>query len=413
MLGCLHLAAGSISAQVPAHTNLNSAAPASNRYLLIVETSDSMKNRGDGTLNALQDLLKSGMRGQLHQGDTLGLWTFSTGLKAGMFPLQDWSPQTASAVITRVLHYLQDQRCEDEARLDPVMLLANRLVQHSEFITIILVTTGEQKIHGTAFDDAINETFKAWHKKQSAAHMPFVTVLSAEKGRYVDYRVSQAPWTVELPPLPQDLVAERTAAAHAIVQQRPVITPRPAVVPPLIISGRKPQTAEPSEAAQAKPAAVTIETPVTVVSSAAVIESKPAVQPSAPSSVSGTALVESAKTSAEPGPIPTDLKPAAAAETVESRTSSSEPTAQPAEAALQSPPDSSGVVASSTSGGSSPAFAAAEVVPAKSFLWVNFVWLSALAGAIVTFGLMLLLRGRSRPVEHASLITRSFDQHVP
>jgi len=57
-----------------AQTNVG---PAGNRYLLVLQTSHSMDRRGDGTLKAIQQLLMSGIGGQLQFGDTLGIWTYN------------------------------------------------------------------------------------------------------------------------------------------------------------------------------------------------------------------------------------------------------------------------------------------------------------------------------------------------
>src|SRR5881396_2162018 len=58
----------------PANSQTNPTSP-SNRYLFIVETSRSMQRRSDGMLAAVQQLLNSGIGGQLKRGDTLGIWT--------------------------------------------------------------------------------------------------------------------------------------------------------------------------------------------------------------------------------------------------------------------------------------------------------------------------------------------------
>src|SRR5439155_23268789 len=71
--------------QLFAQTNAAKAAPRANRYLLVVETSRSMKPRLEATLKLVQGLLVSGMNGQLRRGDTLGIWTFSEDLYAGRF----------------------------------------------------------------------------------------------------------------------------------------------------------------------------------------------------------------------------------------------------------------------------------------------------------------------------------------
>ena len=58
------------------------ATPA-NRYLLIVDVSRAMEPRQRSMLKAVQDLLASGMGGQMQAGDTLGVWTYNTNLYAG------------------------------------------------------------------------------------------------------------------------------------------------------------------------------------------------------------------------------------------------------------------------------------------------------------------------------------------
>lgn len=415
LAAALPLGAAPSATQPAAQTNLTATAAVANRYLLIVETSRAMKSRGDGTLNEIQDLLASGMRGQLQKGDTLGLWTFNSGVKAGVFPLQEWSPQMAKTVTTRVLQYLQDQRCEDQARLDPVMLLVGRLVKNSDYITIVLATTGQQKIQGTPFDDAINQTFKSWSKQQSAAHMPFITILRAEKGHYADYKVTQAPWRPELPALPPTLLAARAAISHPVPPPHPVAARPRIVVPNLIVSGRKHPAAAVAPASPAQPESAAL----TAKSEA------PRPNPEPPLNNEKTALAnasvltgtkeptEPVRTQqAEPAANPSSL---AHAQAVSAAVSSPAPVpaaeASSPASAVKSEPDATGAEREEATL-AAQSFSA-EALPGKSFLRTNYIWLSALAGATVTLGLMWLLRGRTRAVAQTSLITRSFDQRMP
>src|SRR5437899_2485902 len=68
----------SIAAQQP-----SSGPTPGNRYLVIVETSKAMKSRVEGVVQVAQDLIASGMDGQLQQGDTLGVWTLNNDLHTG------------------------------------------------------------------------------------------------------------------------------------------------------------------------------------------------------------------------------------------------------------------------------------------------------------------------------------------
>src|SRR6266404_3831843 len=131
----------------PAVSQTNSTPPA-NRYLLIVETSRPMQRRSDGMLAAVQQLLNSGIGGQLKRGDTLGIWTYNEDLYPGRFPLQHWSPETHRTIVSLALSFLQQQKFEKQCTFVPVLPALEKLVKDSPFLTVVLVSAGEQKIQG-------------------------------------------------------------------------------------------------------------------------------------------------------------------------------------------------------------------------------------------------------------------------
>src|SRR5262245_2897703 len=69
-----------------------------NRYLLVVETSRNMQRRMEGAVRAVQDLVGSGMHGQMHRDDSLGVWTFNESLYTGRLPVQNWSSDARRAI---------------------------------------------------------------------------------------------------------------------------------------------------------------------------------------------------------------------------------------------------------------------------------------------------------------------------
>ena len=219
-----------------AQTNVAKPAPHSDRYLLILETSHAMDKRSDGALKVAQGLLVSGMNGQMQKGDSLGVWTFNQELFTGHLPLQQWSPESQKDVAKRTLNFLKDQKYEKQANLSKVLPTLDRVVKGSACITVILISAGEDYIHGTPFDNEINKAFKSWHQQQKDARMPVVTVLRGRSGKITDYAVTAAPWPVEIPPLqPEKQVAE---AAPPKPEPAPQKAPPPPV-PPLILSGKK------------------------------------------------------------------------------------------------------------------------------------------------------------------------------
>src|SRR5208337_359510 len=78
------------------------ATPPANRYLFIVDTCDTGQSRFNATLQAVRDLLNSGICGQAREGDTLGLWTFNESASTSHFTLQRWSAGQQRALIARI-----------------------------------------------------------------------------------------------------------------------------------------------------------------------------------------------------------------------------------------------------------------------------------------------------------------------
>ena len=126
LLFCIASASEGLCAPIP---NPEKPALLSNRFLLIIETSRSMQRRADGALQAVKELLDSGMKGQLRAGDTLGLWTFNDELYAGEFPLQRWSPETQKAITTRALTFLREQKFEKQSSLEKVYPTLKQVIQ--------------------------------------------------------------------------------------------------------------------------------------------------------------------------------------------------------------------------------------------------------------------------------------------
>src|SRR5512143_1888884 len=84
--------AGLLLAAAPrvfAQTNAAPSRPA-NRWLLIVETSRSMERRAQAAQQMVNTLLLTGMNGQMHAGDTVGVWIYNDELYARGFELQTW-----------------------------------------------------------------------------------------------------------------------------------------------------------------------------------------------------------------------------------------------------------------------------------------------------------------------------------
>jgi hypothetical protein len=332
-----------------AQTNVAKSTGPSNRFLLIVDFSHGMAKRAEATLRTVHALLGTNMRGQMHSGDSLGVWTFNNELYAGNFPLQKWSVDGRERIAEVVLKFLNDQRYEKSSELEKVSPGLNRVIKSSEFVTVIIISDGVSKMTGTIMDDKINEAYKSWRDAQQKAHQPIVTVLRAKRGELTDFTVTPSPWPVDFPPLPAELIApiaEKKGPTGPPSTSTPV---QHTTVPPLILSGKKPESAklatnqpppeqqvpakvDPSIKAESSNALTEIATAQTAV----ITTEKPG---NDVSHVPAASISKAGVTKSESNPV-TDTKPAEFASTAKSAT----PQLPPADPPKSDPPahDSAG-----------------------------------------------------------------------
>ena len=428
-----------------AQTNTVAPGTNGNRYLLVVETSRAMQRRSAGIIAAVKDLLESSMSGQLRRGDTLGVWTFNQQLYAGRFPLQQWSPESQRTVVMRVLAFLQEQNYEHQAALPLVMPTLDRLIKQSPFITVILISDGGQKIHGTPFDAAINKSYDTWEKEQEKARMPLLTILRAQAGRLNAYSVNAAPWPVEMPPLPKELLEAKVQKKEA-APPAPAPKPPPPVGPSLYLSGRKTQPAGSSNSAALlttnAPAAAPTNSSAPRSESPSVTNPAPAASLLKPGSDVGAPATRDAQESKRTSGNRAAPIPAAA----EGDKQISSPTSPPAAVVAGSPaasavplprPEQAEIVSAKASPDSnSPSIinlpssslappvtvsqppAASPDPPISSVQYpVSGFRMWMIAGPALAVAALLVLvwvrRSRSSRPQHVSLITRSFDREKP
>ncbi len=204
------------------------------RFLFVLNTSSGMSRRSENMYNVAGNLVASGFKGEMKNGDTLGVWTYNETLHTGQFPLKKWSIQTRQDTAAALVEFIKQQKFEKRPRFTNVMESLSALTKISDRLTVLILTDGEETISGTPFDNEINASFKLNEADQRKARMPFVVVIRSEKGKFIGHTVNVAPWPVEFPrftPEPEPVV---------------VAPPKPAteqqiIVPSLIISNPPPR----------------------------------------------------------------------------------------------------------------------------------------------------------------------------
>ncbi|HVU07591.1 MAG TPA: hypothetical protein VHG89_03510 [Verrucomicrobiae bacterium] len=209
-----------------------------NRYLLIFDTSSTMKKNLPATQGAVNNLLLSLMHGQLQAGDTIGVWTFASEVGAGRFPLQQWKPENAGDIASNIMAFVEKQRYRKTTDFEATTLMLSDVVLNSDRLTVLIFCDGDGEIHHAGFDDAINAAFEKNRKQMQKDHQPFIIVLRSQAGVYVGYTVN-SPQRVDFPEFPPRPVP--IAAPPPIAPTNPPPETAPAqpkiIAPPLIIVG--------------------------------------------------------------------------------------------------------------------------------------------------------------------------------
>jgi len=216
----------------PALRSQPAARKGDNRFLLIFDTSSAMKRRVPAAQKAINEMLSASTNGQLHSGDSIGVWTFNQDLRTGQFPLQYWMPENAAMVASNITAFLGEKRYTKTTRFDAFLPLLNQVVGDSERLTVLIFCDGQGEIHGTPYDTGINQVFQQRQSERQKARLPIVIGLRSQRGQYVGCMVSFPPEPVslpEFPPLPE--VTNAPPVADALP------SPPPSSVPSLIIVG--------------------------------------------------------------------------------------------------------------------------------------------------------------------------------
>jgi hypothetical protein len=181
---------------------------------------------------ALNDILAASTNGQLHSGDSIGVWTFDQELQVGQFPLQRWRPDNAATIASNITAFVGSRRYSKKTGFNALLPRLNRVVQDPERLTVLVFCDGYGEIHGTPYDVEINQLFQQRQSERQKARLPIVVGLRSQRGEYTGCMVSFPPQLVNLPafpPLPEAVPAPPT------VTNAPA--PPRSSVPSLIIVG--------------------------------------------------------------------------------------------------------------------------------------------------------------------------------
>jgi hypothetical protein len=168
------------------------------RFLFIIDASSGMKPTEMPLRETLFDLIYSGARGHMTNGDTYGVWLISDRNDTS-FPMETWKEKFAVEIAAKAVSHLKDHGFKGRPNFMQAMVDVTRIVKNVEDLTVILVSNGGTPLIGTPFDEAINARQRELAPAMKAAKLTFNTALVAQDGKFVAWAVNSPQFLLDIP----------------------------------------------------------------------------------------------------------------------------------------------------------------------------------------------------------------------
>lgn len=209
----------------------------SGRFLLVFETSPTLKKNLPTVKQTLDTLFASNLQNEMHESDDLAVWTIDKTLHTGTFRMENWSADGASEYAMRLNDFLAKQNFTRHASLTPVQPLLNRVMKNSERLTVVIFSDSQSRLLGTPYDSGVNEIITNAAARSKNSSEPFVLVLRSYRGEYLGCSVNRSlPLNFpSFPPPPKPETAPQPETTPVVklvpeVKPPPVVTPVPAMI---------------------------------------------------------------------------------------------------------------------------------------------------------------------------------------
>jgi hypothetical protein len=236
-------------------TSAEPPATNANRFLFIIDTSASMRPFDKALRETVFDLVYSGVRGHMTNGDTYGLWVVNDQTDTS-FAMESWGQRYSVELGGKATAHVKKYGYQGKARLDLAFAEALRIAKRVGDLTIVLVSNGETPIAGTSFDSVVNDAFRQLVPEMKRAKATLNTVFVARDGEVVAWAANTSDFLVAVPYVPlnpkaavAEVIVTKTNApaappANAVAKVAaptpiaPIVEPpRPRIVPkPIIIT---------------------------------------------------------------------------------------------------------------------------------------------------------------------------------
>ena len=147
------------------------------------------------------ELVRTGVRGHLINGDTYGVWLVRDQVDT-TFPMESWSQRHNVELGAKATAHVKKNGYKGKSRLDIAFADALRIAKRVGDLTIILVSNGETPIAGTAFDAAINERLRHLAPEMKKVKATLNTSFVARDGEIVAWAANATDVLAAVPSVP-------------------------------------------------------------------------------------------------------------------------------------------------------------------------------------------------------------------
>jgi hypothetical protein len=210
----------------------------SNRFLFIIDTSASMKPFENAVRESMFDLIYSGLRGNMTNGDTYGVWLVGEENNTA-FKIETWRQKYTVEMAARAAAHVKDHGFKGKANITQAFNDAANVIKTVEDLTVVLISNGSNPIIGTPFDEAINLRFRELAAPMLKAKATLNITLVARDGRFVAWAMNSPDFLIEIPQVPiRPKAAKPQVASTSTNGATPVAKAAAAAPTPLPVAAR-------------------------------------------------------------------------------------------------------------------------------------------------------------------------------
>jgi len=215
------------------------------RFLILIDSSYSMRRLDEVTPTLVYDLIEDGLYGRLQPGDVYGVWSFDEEVDTAFSPPLVWRPELARSQAQAIDEQIRRLKYKGKAKLEAAVAKIKPIASQSDDLTIFILHDGSSVMYGTPFDLEVTAIYKQFYKDMAKSERPFITVLAVQNKKMVAWSVDAAGGAPTIPyfprkPRPGEIPPTNTVAKVVKPEEPPTPAPAPPpkkVVPSIIVKG--------------------------------------------------------------------------------------------------------------------------------------------------------------------------------